>query len=102
MPVYRITKIDWTSPPSTSQVVTIQHKIMTDPDSSYVTDTNSLLVPISGVLTTPFDVGPLDFSTTYTIRGSNNCGGVLFTKNVAVPANPCPAITDITGTVEPG
>lgn len=101
MPNYSITKIDWSSPPSTSQVISIEHKVSTDPDGSYILDTNSLLVPISGVLGVPFVISGLDWSTNYTIRGTNNCGGTVFLKTIAVPANPCPEIIDITGTVNP-
>lgn len=99
MPNYTITKVDFTSPPLVNQVCSIWHKKTAEPDSSYVLDSANVLVQPTGVLVAPYTIPNLDYSTNYTVKVTNNCGGAGDTVSFVTPANPCPDITNITGTV---
>lgn len=102
MPSYQITQITWNNTPAVNQTVSISHKITGQPDSSYVLDSNSVQVQPNGVLVSPYTITGLLYSTSYTIKITNNCGGSGVTIPITTGANPCPDVTAITGNVSNG
>lgn len=99
---YTITKINFSSPPSVNQVCSVFHKKTAEPDSAYVLDSATVAVQPNGTFVSPFVIPGLDYSTSYTFKVVNNCGGAGDTIVAVTPADPCPDITGITGTTGVG
>jgi len=74
------------------KVVTIRHRLTSDPDvtGSYVVDTTTLEVPVSGVFTQPFFITGLLNGTSYTVAIKSACGTVDFKQAFTTPCT-CPA-----------
>jgi len=102
MPSYTITSITWNNTPAVNQTVSVFHKVQGQPDTSYILDSNNVQIQPNGVLVSPYTITGLSYSTSYTIKISNNCGGSGITLNITTGANPCPDITAIVGSVSNG
>ncbi len=82
MGAIRIYSTTFTTTPNTNQTITISHKVCGSLDSTYVEDSNSVVVLPNGNLQTPFTISGLADNTCYTVRFCNNCGGTCYTENV--------------------
>ena len=82
-----IRKIVYSSPtpPTGSQVLTVQIKLSTQPESAYSTVTSSLSAGTDGSLSSPLVISSLSSGSTYNVRISNNCGGAYWVETIVAP-----------------
>lgn len=93
MGVIKITKIELS--PLTlqeSKVVVLSYRLTSEPDIplSYTIATNSLIVPVGGILPEPYFIDGLDNGKSYTVKAQSDCGNYHFTKEFQT-GYPCPA-----------
>jgi len=93
-----INSIVFSTPPASPKVVTIKHKLTSDPDvnASYTTDTTTLSVPVNGDISPDFVISGLLDETSYTVKIFTNCGGGSIMQDI-VTGVVCPDVTGITG-----
>jgi hypothetical protein len=83
-----------------NQMVTISHKLASDPDTSFVVDTTTQVVLPNGTLQPEYIISGLANTTNFTVRINNTCGGqVIAYRNLLTGVDPCPDIQQIFGTV---
>ena len=99
MPGYLIERINYSAPPASgNQFVSVFHKLISAPDSSYVTDGSHIEVYPNGVLVTPFEITGLAYGTEYTVKVSNDYEERYDTINISMPPAPSPGVTGFAGT----
>lgn len=97
---HTIERIAFDIPVSTEQVITVAHKVATQPDSNFVIDTTTQAVGTDGVLNPALVITGLAYDTYYTVRVSNSCGdGRVAYETFKTGVNPCPDIAHVYGTV---
>lgn len=99
----RLTAVSWITPPSSSKVCTITHRLTSAADipANYTTDSVATTILASGTITPPFDILGLADETSYTVKVASNCGGAsavaAFTTGIL-----CPDVSGISGTGNAG
>jgi len=87
-----ITDFAFTVVPPGNQTCTIEYRLTSDPDvpASYILVSNNVPVLPNGHLPNPVLITGLDAETSYTVKATNNCGGVGV-KVIFITPNPtCP------------
>lgn len=81
--VYALT---WDATPIATQVVMVQYKLSSS--GTWITSTSALNILPNGNIsgTTPYSIPGLTAGQNYDVRIINNCGGVGFTKQIAIPS----------------
>lgn len=98
MPEITIEQVAFDTLVSADQVLTIEHKLATDPDTSFVIDTTSAPVLPDGTLDPAFVISGLLYETYYTVRISNSCGvGAVAYRTFLTGENPCPDVARVYG-----
>jgi len=94
-----INTISLQPPPAIPKAVTVMYRLLSDADipANYTIVTNSLIVPVGGVLLQPFFINGLADGVTYVVRIKSDCGNYAFEKQfttgVACP-QPLSIVTD--------
>ena len=98
----RIARVSFDNVPSANQIVTIEHRLTSDPDiiGSYTVDTTTQVVDVYGYLVPPFVITGLSSSTSYTVKIINNCDGSFIEREYNTAD--CPDGNTITGTTGGG
>lgn len=95
-----ITSIAYDGLAAAAQVVTVSHKLSTDPDTGFIVDTTTQAVTINGQFDPALTISGLLFDTHYTIMVANSCGAAKVAYlTIKTDANPCPDIAQVYGTV---
>lgn len=98
----QINTVTLTPTPTTNKLVTVMHRLTSDPDipASYNVDSTTLNVPVGGVLAAPFIINSLLDSTSYTVKIFDDCGDFYhaYTTTIITSNSDCPAIVGIIGT----
>lgn len=87
--------------PTIPKLVTVMHRLTSNPDiiGNYIVDTTSLVVPVGGVLNSPFIISSLLDSTSYTVKIFDDCGSFYksYVTTIVTSLVSCPAIISIIG-----
>jgi hypothetical protein len=95
-----ITSIAYEGLVTVPQIVTVSHKVASDPDTSFIVDTTNQAVTINGQFDPALTISGLFFDTHYTVMVANSCGnGLVAYLTIKTDANPCPDISQVYGTV---
>ena len=88
----KLTGVNFSPVPLSSKIMTIKHRLTSDPDisGSYTIDSTTVESGIDGTFTAPFYILGLLNGTSYTVEINSNCGGLAF-EHVFTTACNCSA-----------